>query len=637
MALTIVFLGVVLSLATFLFERSNQYSQVTSRRVGESAALVLAESGLEKAIWCLNNPADLTNCPNNPNFTGESDVALTNGTFSTQVSGFSNTRTVDAYGTATTSMGPVTKHLQVLLTTNNTNASFQYGVQAGEGGIVLDNNATINGNAYTNGSITGGNNSSLAGDAVLAVSKPTTDQVSDFSVDPLLTKNIGDATSTLYLAQSFQSGGNEKIYSLDLKLAKHNSPASTVTLFIYSDVAGTPGANISGSGQGLIAGVPADSPAGWENGWTNQIFNPGTILLPNTTYWLVLQVSGSNSSKYWTVVRSVDDTAYASGTAKVGAGLGSLTALNADIAFKINVGGEYPTLSVPYIGGNAYSHVIDGTVIGKEAFYQSLVGTVKANNATEICSMTPTSFCHPNSADQPPQNFPLSSAQIAQMEAQAAASGNIINCTPTCNIPSGSTIGPAKYNGNVLIDAFNGQVYLDGTVWINGNLTVSNGARVELTAGYGLNSGTIIVDNPSAPATSGIVTLNNNSDLRGNYSNCSGTPKVCSAGPKAGQICITDTDCPNKNYIMIISMNADPALTIRSVDVSNNLSAGVIYAPYGLVYVSNNAHLNEVTAQKIHLSENCQIDYETGLASVIFTSGPGATWVYQHGTYQVIK
>ncbi len=636
LVLSIVFLAAISIVVLALLGRSTYHTQTTSYQVNTQGAIQVAESGIEKAVFCLNNPGNTTDCPGNPNFTGESNIAVGNGTFSSTVSGSGNSRTIEVTGSVKGFLGTSTKQLQVTLTTSTTSTSFQYGVQAGEGGISLDNNAKINGNAYTNGSIIGTNGSSLTGDAVLAVSSPSTDQSADPAVSPLYTKNFGDASSTQYLAQSFVSGVNDTVYSFDLKLAKHNSPTSTITLYIYSDNAGNPGTDLSGSGQVVNVSIPNDSPAGWENGWTNQLFSPNTILLPNTTYWLVLQISSSNSSKYWTTVRSVDDTTYPLGTTKVGSSTDSMTALNYDLAFRIKVGGQNPTLNIPTVGGNAYSHIMTDTTVGKDAYYQLATGGVKANGGSEQCTGSSGTHCHPNSTDQPPQNFPLSSAQITQMEAQAAAGGTT-TCSPTCTITDGSTVGPRKYVGDVVIDANNGHVTLSGTVWVKGNFTITNGATLQLTSGYGTNSGTIVVDDSSDPANKGLITLNNGGNLIGNYASCTGSPQRCSGGKNSGQACAVNTDCPNDNYIMLISMNADPSLSAKAIDVSNNLTAGVLYAPYGLVDISNNANLNEVTAQKIHLNNNCQITYQTGLASVIFTSGPGGSWTYQKGSYEIVN
>lgn len=189
---------------------------------------------------------------------------------------------------------------------------------------------------------------------------PTVDASSDPTGGTLFTKNIGDANNTTVLAQSFISGANDTVDSIDVKIAQHSSPTTIITAFIYTDVSGQPGANISGSGQDLTATLPSDSSGTWQNSWTTQTFAPHTALVSGTKYWLVLQVSGSNSVKYWTTVRSNTDTTYASGTALVGAAINSLTNLcvsGCDIAFQIRRSGQNETPNTPtnFIGPDGTS------------------------------------------------------------------------------------------------------------------------------------------------------------------------------------------------------------------------------------------------------------------------------------------
>ncbi len=637
--MAIILLLAVSSIVITLFERSTQNISVTSRRINDPVTTSIAESGIEKAVYCLNNVAVVApDCPRDGTgkYIGETNVADGKGAYTSSVSTIGQLTTITVTATTSGIGGGSSKTIEATLTqAASINPAFQFGVQTGEGGIVMDNNSSVIGNVYTNGSITGGNGSTVTGDAILTVSSPSTDATSDPSVSPLLTKNIGDAANTLYLAQQFISGVNDSVYSLDLKLAKHGVGPPAMTAYIYTDDAGTPGTNISGSGQALDASFPYDSPAGWENGWTNQIFNPSSILLQDTPYWLVLKAASSNSSKYWTTVRSADDTTYTDGTAKIGSAIDSLGALNYDVAFRIKVGGQYPTLDVPTVGGNAYSHNITNTTVGLHAYYQALNGTVMANNGAVTCSLTPGTYCHPASVDQPPQNFPISDAQIAQMETIAAAGGTV-TCSPTCTLTNGSTIGPKKYVGNVTTEN-NAVITLTGTVWVDGNLILDNNAILQLDPGYGTDSGIIIADKPSDRLLSGTVTFQNNGDLRGSSNaSCTGTPKRCSDGLNKNNNCSVASDCP-MNSIMAISMNSDPTFTTEAISVSNNLSAGVLYSPYGLASIKNNAVLKEVTAQKLSLSSNTSIKYMTGLASAIFSSGPGASWQLKPGSYHIVN
>jgi len=87
------------------------------------------------------------------------------------------------------------------------------------------------------------------------------------------------------------------------------------------------------------------------------------------------------------------------------------------------------------------------------------------------------------------------------------------------------------------------------------------------------------------------------------------------------------------SYIILIVdsnklTNGDPA-----VRVSNNANTALFYARNGLVYIANNAHLSGVTAYKVHMNNNAVLIYDFGLADTSFSSGPGAAWAYDFGTY----
>jgi hypothetical protein len=215
--------------------------------------------------------------------------------------------------------------------------------------------------------------------------------------------------------------------------------------------------------------------------------------------------------------------------------------------------------------------------------------------------------------DPSPANFPISDAQITQMEGQADE--DTTDCPSGCTVSSGS-IGPMKYDGDVTI---NGTVTLAGTVWVKGNLTLSTGAVIRLSNSYGSNSGVIIADNPDNVATSGRIIAGNDSALARNSN--------------------ADT------YIMGIATSTSLDTNSPAFLANNNFSkasitpdaAAVMYVPHGMAKLQNNTELKEITAHSLYLSQNAFVVYETGLASVEFSSGPGGSWIYQKGSYQIIE
>lgn len=612
--MVLVFLAAVSAVSIIVFQRTQSGITSTSRRINDQDAIRIAEAGIEKAVWCLNNPNNATDCPTNPSYTGETNTAFGRGTFTVTVNGTGNSRTIDSTGTISGSGGASSKHLQIKLTTTTTEVSFQYGVQAGVGGIELGNNAFVAGNVYAGGDVIGTNGSHIDGDAILTPSNPTLDVNSNPGVSPLNTLSYGTDNNTKYLAQSFIPSITDRVFSFGLKLARHSDPSLNVTLFIYDDNANNPNTNLSGSGQSLTVNFPTDISGGWENGFTTQVFSPNTnpVLQAGTKYWLVMQISQTNSSKYWLVVRDTDGSSDVNGTAKISggtAGMSDVCVGGCDIAMRVNVGGVPPLLKIPTVHGNAYAQTIESTTIDGQAHYQSLIGTVKANASAVTCAENDAGpWCFDNAANQPSANFPISDAEVAQMEAQAAVGGTTA-CSPTCLIPDGASIGPRKYNGNVTLD--NGaHVTLTGTVWVNGDLLIDNNSILQLSNAYGADSGTIIADYTADQTLKGKILLQNNGNILGNST--------------------ADT------YVMAISMHRDQIFSAATVNVLNNLSAAVIYSPYGIVEISNNAALKEVTAQKLILRENTSVTYESGLANVNFTTGPGGSWVYRRGTYQII-
>lgn len=643
LVMAIIFLVAVSAIVLTLFERSTYNISTTSRRINDPIATSIAESGIEKAVWCLNNPANTADCPGNPSYVGETDTVFGNGRFTVSVTGSGNSRTIDSVGTVQGSGGISTKNLRVRLTTTTTSVSFSYGLQAGVGGLDMKNNNKIYGNVFSSGPVVG-TKSAITGDVILTKGSPTPDAQSDPAVNPLTTVAFGTSgSSDDWLAQSFVPSVTDKVYSFGLKIAEDGDPTSTLQLYIYSDASGNPGSDLSGGGVTLASG-PDYAVGDWEDGWTIKSFSPPTnpVLSAGQTYWLVIKASGTHTTRYWRSVIDTDNLSYDNGQSKLD---GDTTAMpntcsgaGCDIALQVNMGGISTVLSVECtgslcvdaqygIGGNAYAETINDTEIKQHACYQNITGTVNTGQDTETCAVGSPApvpgtapvpcdnvnttyntgpYCHAGNGTLSPVDFPLSSAQIAQMESLAAdpSVGGTTNCPSGCTISSGQ-IGPRKYVGDVTID---GAVTLTGTVWVVGNLYLND--TVTLSDGYGSQSGTIITDNAANPVNSGRIIVGNGGNAIGNA-----TPKT---------------------YIMLLSMSQTLDDDNGAIDVSNNLTAGVVFAARGSVVLKNSADLKEVTGQRIVLQNGSEVTYETGLASTVFSGGPGGSWIYERGTYQII-
>lgn len=185
-----------------------------------------------------------------------------------------------------------------------------------------------------------------------------------------------------------------------------------------------------------------------------------------------------------------------------------------------------------------------------------------------------------------PVPLPVSDATIQQWKDDAQLGGALAGGYELGGSNT-ATLGPKKIVGNLEIED-SAVLTLSGTLWVTGNVNVKNGGRVKLASSYGQTSGVLVAD--------GIITLENNSISEGSGSSTS--------------------------YLMYLSTNsANPAIAIK-----NNAIADILYTSQGWIEVQNNAQLVEATGHGIHVKNNAIIQYEAGLQSARFTSGPGASW-----------
>ncbi len=168
-----VFLAVVLSLSVGTAEYFLRNRQIGKKLTSQVAAQNLAEAGIHKALWCLNQITG-TNCGGTYglNYAGESNVNLDVGSFTITLTSFGagNERAIVSTGVAADGTRRKISMIAVAIPVG-TNFELNFGTQAAEGGIVMANNSSVIGATYSNGDISCGNGSSVTGDA--AIGGPT--------------------------------------------------------------------------------------------------------------------------------------------------------------------------------------------------------------------------------------------------------------------------------------------------------------------------------------------------------------------------------------------------------------------------------------------------------------------------------
>ncbi|MBU0964629.1 hypothetical protein KKC06_06335, partial [Patescibacteria group bacterium] len=487
--IAVIFLAVTFMLGSSLFAYVMSNQIVSQRAYNTQRTYNIAEAGIHKAVWCLNN-SDICGS----GYSGET-TDFSTGQFTTTVTSVGQDYVVTSIGSSSN----IEKTIKVTITQNVTtaDASFFYGVQVGDGGLTMDNNSYVDGNIYSNGSIDAGSGAYVTGDVYVAggtaltADQEHTTQNAEFS--------FGRYDSDEDIAQSFTPGVTEVINYISLYIKKVGN-AANATVYITEDNGGEPATSSLAQGT-LQANLITTS-----FGWVDVSFTSNPELTLGTQYWIVIDVGTPKSSKYYIIGQDDQIIAPAGTGARYSSDWlsGNWSTTDGHFNFKTWMGGLDTHIDGLLVGanpdgtrighncddahyaihhGDAHAHTITNSDIECDAFYDvdpiDIAGTTVGRNS------------HPNSDDPPPEVMPISLQQIQEWKDTAAAvephNGDYtIDGTQ-------EELGPLKITGNLTI-ANSAQLTLTGTLWVEGNIEMSNNAIISLDPGYGNNSGLIITD-----------------------------------------------------------------------------------------------------------------------------------------------
>ncbi|OGY22780.1 MAG: hypothetical protein A2172_01880 [Candidatus Woykebacteria bacterium RBG_13_40_15] len=312
---------------------------------------------------------------------------------------------------------------------------------------------------------------------------------------------------------------------------------------------------------------------------------------------------------------------------QVGEG-GLIMKSNSNVLGNIYSNGPISGASNSFVKGDAYSTVTGGaTGIDKMTIEKSsptaIDGNAHANKITAstienvaFCQTSSKIYdklgnpisCNTSEPDPTPEPLPITDAQINSMKSWAEAGGE----TGPVTIPGGGTrsLGPIKINGDLTINS-NGTLIVTGTIWVTGNINIASNSLVLLSPSYGANSsGTVVAD--------GQIVINSNVTICGSNGGTLG-----SCNPENG------------SYLMLLSTSSKTGDTDPAVEAFSNILTSILYASAGAIKLNSNVHVKEVTGYMLRLESNATVTYETGLASVIFSSGPGGS--FQINSWQEIE
>ncbi len=265
---------------------------------------------------------------------------------------------------------------------------------------------------------------------------------------------------------------------------------------------------------------------------------------------------------------------------------GPITAFNSnEIKGDAVSAGPAGSITGVHATGTAYAHNIADSVIDGDAYYQNISDTTVGGAS------------YPDSPDQPSANLPISDEIINGWE-ESASSELIINSPCPYIIKEDEIIGPAKIECNLEIEG-SPTITVGGPIWVAGNITIKNTAIIRIDPSFARKSVPIIADDPSNRLTGSAINLENSAVFQN-----SGT---------------------EGSYVLLLSQNdsAENGGNEKAITIRNTVSGDLLlYAGHGQIYLDNRSDLREITGYKINLSNQANIIYETGLASLLFESGP---------------
>lgn len=270
--------------------------------------------------------------------------------------------------------------------------------------------------------------------------------------------------------------------------------------------------------------------------------------------------------------------------------------------------------------GNAYSHSIKNSVMGQNAYYQNVIGQVKANNGADSCTEGENGpHCFDNSANLPTRPLPITDADIQLWKDQITASGN-----PELSPNPGDC--PIAFAENTY--CVNNSDVILGTQKINGDLFLGNGRTLTLTGNVWV-TGDIIMNNngiirihPDMGAASVVFLADETIDISNNYS-------VFGSGEPSSFLLMLSA----KTRAALPAPCGDPAL-VPEIYASNNSSAIVFSSPHGILKVKNNGFLNAAAVEQLCLENNAGVTFNPHLVSFTIPAGGGQTIGTALGTWE---
>jgi len=577
--ITILVLLIVLAISLGISVITVGQQKILRNIVFSQQAYYVAEAGIEDAIYRIKN---------NMNIISPYTIGVGAAVATVTVTTVGNTKTVVVQGDKSNRI----RNVQAVLNLDSDEIDFFFGVQVGEGGLEMDNNAQITGNVYSNGSITGASNTVIDGDAI--VGGGVAESISTRSTVCNEDQIVGQANPEIDFAQSFTAPSSDPLVKVSMYIKKVGSPGNR-NIRITVDSSGSPADTELASGtleSGLVTG---------SYGWIDIIFSSPALLTSGNTYWIVLDAR-RDSGDYWIWCRDKNN-GYGNGVGKYSQDWDDdpWTIITGDLTFKTYFSEGITLINSVVVIGDAQANTITNSKICGDAYYQSIDSSSLnfVNTPTNPTCPDPltSGTAYPGSPDPSLSNMPISQSNIDDWKTDAAAGGQI---TGDYTVTSDVSLGPVEITGDLLMTATNRTLTVTGTIYVHGNIDLDNGSTIKCDSSYGINSCGIVAD--------GWIHTANNGTFSG------------SGDPASFLLLLTTSQC--KGVSAPNCGHHDSA-----VDLHNNATGVIFYAADGMINLHNGVNVTEATAYKLRIDNTATVTYNQGLANASFSSGPSAGWI----------
>jgi hypothetical protein len=258
--------------------------------------------------------------------------------------------------------------------------------------------------------------------------------------------------------------------------------------------------------------------------------------------------------------------------------------------------------------GSVYAHFIDDIETDVSAHY-----TVDLHPTGPMASDVPAGQRYTPVPDQATTSLPLSTTTIQEWKDSITDVEAKNDPTSVCfgggtyvintDTPAAG-IGYTRYECSVQISGNNTDVILNGPIWVEGNLTFTLGPNIRIHSSLGRKSVQMIVS--------------------------SSTNRTTSSKIDVAQSTSFDGSGDDRSFIMLLSENNSASSGGSQVAINLGNSAQgdlLVYSADGLVSINQQINLTEVTGYRISIGNNSTVTYESGLANLLFTAGPGGAYV----------